>query len=77
MQTSHRFRRGDTKRCDLLGSVKKISNDHTMCHPWQEMLVFQGKTLAFLGRGSHRRQDPRVKKSHCFSKKNKHFLARG
>ena len=50
-----------------LDTVEKISNYPTMCHPWQEMLVFQGKTLAFLGRGSLWQQDPRVKKSHCFS----------
>ncbi|OJW53300.1 MAG: hypothetical protein BGO67_00930 [Alphaproteobacteria bacterium 41-28] len=37
----------------------------------------KARALALLGRGSFWKQDPRVKKSHCFSKKNKPFLTQG
>ncbi|OJW53379.1 MAG: hypothetical protein BGO67_01355 [Alphaproteobacteria bacterium 41-28] len=39
----------------------------------KKCLVFRRKTLALLGRGSIGLQDPRAKKSHCFSLKKQGF----
>ena len=41
-----------------------------------EVLDLQSKSKNFLTRGSKYVADSRIKKSHCFSKKNKSFLAR-
>ncbi|HUX79534.1 MAG TPA: hypothetical protein VMW10_07335, partial [Alphaproteobacteria bacterium] len=53
--------------------MRKSNNQPSCVILGKKCFVFQKKTLAFLGRGSLWPQDPRVKKSHCFSYEKQDF----
>jgi hypothetical protein len=60
--------------------VKYTYRLYPRCHPRDRSPCFAKQNLELLDPGIHLlflNLDPRVKKSHCFSTKNKPFLARG